>query len=117
MAGTRYGACRMRVVAARFAEPDKASAALDVLRRELPVADVAIAPLAHPGEASSADALLAGRVPDEVAPTAVALVEHAGGEIVDDIDERWTCLNAATTSSVSSTGGAHGSSEAYLRWG
>ena len=102
----------MRVVAARFAEPDKASAALDLLRRELPVADVAVAPLAHPGEAGSADALLAGRVPDEVAPAAVALVEDAGGEIVADIDERWTGLN---TSTYSSTGVAHGASEAYLR--
>src|SRR3954468_18424999 len=115
MAGTRYGACRMRVVAARFAEPDKASAALDLLRRELPVADVAVAPLAHPGEASSADALLAGRVPDEVAPTAVALVEDAGGEIVADIDERWTGLNASATSAYPSTGAAHGGTEAYPR--
>ena len=107
----------MRVVAARFAEPDQASAALDLLRRELAVADVAVAPLAHPGEGGSGDALLAGRVPDEIAVTAVALVEDAGGEIVADIDERWTGLNAPATQAYSSTGGRrpHGRSEAYLR--
>src|SRR4051812_30619256 len=107
----------MRVVAARFAEPDKASAALDLLRRELAVADLAVAPLAHPGEAGSADALLAGRVPDEVAPTAVALVEDAGGEIVADIDESWTGSNASVTAAYSPASGLGGpnSGEAYLR--
>jgi|1185.fasta_scaffold1041882_1 hypothetical protein len=104
----------MRVVAARFAEPDQASAALDLLRRELYVADAEVAPLGHPGEAGS-DAVLAGRVPDEVAPEAVALVERAGGEIVADIDERWTGLNAASTTNFTATGGAHPSNEAYLR--
>ena len=107
----------MRVVAARFAEADKASAALDLLRRELAVLDLAVAPLAHLGEAGSAESLLAGRVPDDVAPTAVALVEHAGGEIVADIDESWTGSNAPVAQAYSSTSGrgAHGASDAYLR--
>jgi hypothetical protein len=104
----------MRVVAARFAEPDQASAALELLQRELSVADAAVAPLAHPGEAGS-DALLAGRIPDDVAPTAVELVERAGGQIVADIDERWTGLNAGTSASFPSTRGAHTGREAYLR--
>src|SRR5881275_399966 len=105
----------MRVVAARFAEPDQASMALDLLRRELSVSDIAVAPLAHPGEPSASDAVLAGRVPDEVAPTAVELVERAGGEIVADIDERWTGLNASATVSYAPSAGALARSEAYLR--
>jgi hypothetical protein len=104
----------MRVVAARFAEPHQASAALVLLRRELAVADVAVAPLAHPGEAGS-EALLAGRVPDEVAATAVALVERAGGEIVADVDERWTGSSAPPTTTISPNLGGHGGSEAYVR--
>lgn len=82
----------MRVVAARFSKPSQASAARDLLCRELNPPDVEVAPLAHPGEALTGDALLAGRFPDEVAPDAVRLVVRAGGEIVVDIDERWTGL-------------------------
>src|SRR4051794_23897642 len=104
MVATPTGACRMRVVAAKFAEPDEASAALAVLRRELPVADIAVAPLAHPGEAGS-EALLAGRVPDNVAPTAVELVQRAGGEIVADIDERWTDVSTSAAHGPAGGGG------------
>ena len=80
----------MRVVAARFSEKERASAALDALQRELVSCDAAIAPLAHPGEPITDDALLAGRFPDEIAKVAIDIFQRAGGEIVADIDERWT---------------------------
>lgn len=79
----------MRVVAARFPEPSQASAARDLLQRELDSAEVEVAPLGHPGEAGT-DAVLAGRFPEELVPAAVELVERAGGEIVADVDERYT---------------------------
>lgn len=85
----------MRVVAARFTEAGQALAALDLLQRELHPSDVAIAPLACVDQPAAADALLAGRFPDDLARAAVELVEGAGGEIVADIDESWTGLNSA----------------------
>jgi hypothetical protein len=96
----------MRVVAARFTEASQASAALDVLQRELDPPDLAIAPLAHPGEPSASDAVLAGRFPDELAPMVVELVERAGGEIVADIDESWTRMNSASGSLTQTAAGA-----------
>ena len=86
---------RMRVVAARFSEPSQASAARDLLEREVDHAGLEVAPLAHPGEEVTGDALLAGRFTDEQASLAVRLVQRAGGEIVADIDERWTGLSTA----------------------
>jgi hypothetical protein len=98
----------MRVVAARFLEVTQASAARDLLESELDGVDVAIAPLAHPGEPVSGDAVLAGRVPDDQAPQAVRLVERAGGEIVADVDEAWTGLSPTPSRSS-------GGSPVYLR--
>ena len=88
----------MRVVAARFSEPGQAFAVRDLLERELDQADVAVAPLGHPGEPIAGDAVLAGRFSDEQARTAVELVKRGGGEIVADIDERWTGLNSSSPS-------------------
>jgi len=107
----------MRVVAARFSEPDQASAARDLLARELEHADVAVAPLGHPGEATYGDALLAGRFPDEQAPVVVELVQRAGGEIVADIDERWTGMASASTSGNAAFAAPHLNTggKAYLR--
>lgn len=85
----------MRVVAARFPQTSQAAAALDLLQRELDPPDVAVAPLARPDEPAAADAVLAGRFPDEQARAAVELVERAGGEIVANIDESWTRMNSA----------------------
>jgi hypothetical protein len=79
----------MRVVAAKFPESSQASAARDLLQRELDGADLEVAPLGHPGEAGT-DAVLAGRFSEELVPAAVELVESAGGEIVADVDERYT---------------------------
>jgi hypothetical protein len=94
----------MRVVAARFQEQRQAAEALDLLRRELQPPDVAVAPLARPDEPSAADALLAGRFPDDQARVAVELVQRAGGEIIADIDERWTGMNSAIASWSSGAG-------------
>ena len=80
----------MRVVAARFSESSQASAARDMLEREVDHAGIEVAPLAHPGEEAKGDALLAGRFTDAQAQIAVKLVQRAGGEVVVDIDERWT---------------------------
>ena len=88
----------MRVVAARFPERDKANAALAMLERVLHPRDVAVAPLARPDALPGADSLLAGRFPDWQAPVAVELVERAGGEVVADIDEKWTGLNSGKPS-------------------
>jgi hypothetical protein len=104
----------MRVVAARFPEPRQASAALELLERELDVADLAVAPLAHPGEPEGADAVLAGRVPDDQAPIVAELVERVGGEIVANVDESWTGLKSGP-SSVMTIGGGRRAAEAYLR--
>ena len=87
----------MRVVAARFPEESQAIAALAILQRELQPPDIAVAPLARSDEPTAAEALLAGRFPDDKAPVAVELVERVGGEVVADIDEAWTGLNSSVT--------------------
>lgn len=82
----------MRVLAARFPDRERASAALEQIHRRftLPPTDVAMAPLGIPGEATDKDTLLAGRFPDDGTVEVDRLVREAGGEIVADIDERWT---------------------------
>jgi hypothetical protein len=86
----------MRVVAAKFPGRREASAARELLQRELDPKDVEVASLAHPGEAPVDDALLAGRFTDDQAPRAVELVESAGGEVVADVDERWTGMSSTS---------------------
>ena len=101
----------MRVVAARFSAVESATAALDLLQRELDTTDAAVAPLAHPGELLSGEALLAGHFQDDVARVAIDIVERAGGEIVANVDERWTGPVAVETtapdSGLGSTGVSH----------
>lgn len=83
----------MRVLAARFPDRERASAALgDLLRRfPLPPTDVGIAPLGTGGGDGTRDAtLLAGRFPEEKRAEVDRVVREAGGEIVADVDERWT---------------------------
>lgn len=80
----------MRVLAARFPDPERASAALDSLHRELDDEMKAeIAPLAT-AEGASTDTLLAGHFREEHKAEVAHIVEQAGGEIVADVDERWT---------------------------
>jgi hypothetical protein len=82
----------MRILAARFADRDRASAVLGRLQRTLEVGppDVAIAPLGIPGRATRNETLLAGRFPEEQTAEVASLVQEAGGEIVVNVDERWT---------------------------
>ena len=79
----------MRVLAARFPDPERASAALDSLHRWLD-ADLKaeIAPLASPE--GPTETLLAGHFSEEQKDQVAGIVEQAGGEIVADVDERWT---------------------------
>ena len=80
----------MRVLAAKFPDPERASAALDSLHQKLDDEIRAeIAPLAG-GEGSATDFLLAGHFPDGVRSQVESIVEAQGGEIVADVDERWT---------------------------
>lgn len=65
---------------------------LHSLRDRLNIAplDADVAPLGTPGQPATNDALLAGRFPDEQAALVMDLVRRAGGEVVANIDERWT---------------------------
>jgi hypothetical protein len=82
----------MRVLAARFPDRDRASAVLGRLERTLQLRppEVAIAPLGVVGGGDGEDTLLAGRIPEESADAVARLVREAGGEIVANVDERWT---------------------------
>ena len=88
----------MRVLAARFADRRIASAVGDILRRRMHLApfEVDIAPLAAEGPAAD-DTVLAARFPDQDAAEAAAFLRDAGGEIVANVDERWTRPRAAVT--------------------
>jgi hypothetical protein len=80
----------VRVLAARFPDPQRASAALDTLHRRLDDGITAeIAPLAG-DEGSATETLLAGHFPEDMKRSVRDIVEAAGGEIVADVDERWT---------------------------
>lgn len=82
----------MRVVAARFPEFRRANAVLDKLQRQLNAEppDVAVAPLGILGQPPGGDVLLAGRFPDDKAEAVVELFAREGGQVVANIDERWT---------------------------
>jgi hypothetical protein len=82
----------MRVLAARFPDREHAAAALENLHRRFALRpdDAGIAPLGIPGEKSRDDTLLAGRFPEDGRAEVDRLVREAGGEIVADVDERWT---------------------------
>lgn len=83
----------MRVLAAKFADRRIASAMRDVLQRRMHLEqrDVEIAPLATGvDERAADDTLLAARCPDQVSAETAALLQDAGGEILVDVDERWT---------------------------
>jgi len=82
----------MRVLAAKFADRQRASTALGALHRRFPVdpQDVAIAPLGIPGQATNGDTVLAGRFPEELTDQVSQVVNEAGGEIVADVDEALT---------------------------
>ena len=80
-----------RVLAARFPDRRRASHALESLHRRLDeTVEAEIAPLATPGEDAADDTLLAGHFDEDQARDVVEIVRASGGEIVADVDERWT---------------------------
>jgi hypothetical protein len=83
----------VRVLAARFPDRQRASAALEGLRRRLRLAadDVAIAPMGTPGENDTGDeTVLAGHFNENQTSVVRSLVSESGGEVVADVDEQWT---------------------------
>jgi hypothetical protein len=83
----------VRVLAARFPDRQRASAALEGLRKRLRLAedDVAIAPMGTPGEHAAGDeTLLAGHFSENQTGVVRSLVSESGGEVVADVDEQWT---------------------------
>ena len=81
----------MRVLAAAFRERRAAARVLQELRSryELGPGDASVAPLGSAGSTAS-DTVLAGRFHDEVVPEIRRVVAENGGEVVSEVDERWT---------------------------
>jgi len=79
----------VRVVAARFADRRAARHLLERLRSKygLGPRDAEVAPL---GSAEGYATVLAGRFRESRVAEVVELIRRAGGEVVADIDERWT---------------------------
>jgi hypothetical protein len=84
------GESSVRILAARFPDRERAWQALEKLQRRLDQSVQAeIAPLAST-EAPAEETLLAGHFPEEIKPKVEEVVREAGGEIIADVDERWT---------------------------
>jgi hypothetical protein len=80
----------MRVLAAAFPNPRSAGSALDDLRRRFGQAvDARTAPLGNV-DTSGSRTVLAGRFRDEEVPEILATIARHGGQIVSNVDERWT---------------------------
>ena len=81
----------MRVLAVAFPARNAAIRALSALRDryELGPADASVAPLGSDAE-NGARTVFAGRFHDEVVPDVRRFVAALGGEVVSDVDERWT---------------------------
>jgi hypothetical protein len=79
----------VRVVAARFADRRAARHLLERLRSRygLGPRDAEVAPL---GATDGHATVLAGRFREGRVAEVVELIRRAGGEVVADIDERWT---------------------------
>lgn len=86
----------MRVLAVAFPERDAAVRALHDLRTqyELGPGDAGVAPLGN-DTPDDARTVLAGRFRDEVVDDVRRYVTDRGGEVVSDVDERWTRSPAA----------------------
>ena len=81
----------VRILAARFPDQERASRALEEIQQRLDDdVDAEIAPLAGGDDAAGGDALLAGHFPEAAKPAVEQVVREVGGEIVADVDERWT---------------------------
>ena len=81
----------MRVLAAAFEDAADASSTLEELRERygLRPGDAAIAPLGSAGSPEPRT-VLAGRFDEEEVPEVRTVVAEHGGEVVSDVDERWT---------------------------
>jgi hypothetical protein len=81
----------MRVLAAAFPNPRAARSALDELRRRFGPGglDASTAPLGN-GDPSGSRTVLAGRFPDEAVSEIRGIVAQHDGQVVSDVDERWT---------------------------
>ena len=81
----------MRVLAATFSDRSAAAGVLRELRAryELGPEDAALAPLGDSG-ARDGLTLLAGRFYDERVADIRQLIERHGGQVVADVDKRWT---------------------------
>ena len=82
----------MRVLAATFADRDRARGLLDELqdRYDLGPEDAAVAPLGTVGQQRHGLTLLAGRFHDERVMEIRGLIERWGGHVVADVDKQWT---------------------------
>ena len=84
-------------MAARFPDRERATAALQSIKQELDNGlEVDIAPLADDGRDHNS-MLLAGHFDENVAPEVASIVQASGGEIVADVDERWTVPRHGST--------------------
>ncbi len=81
----------MRVLAAAFADESAARRALDELRERYGLGpdDAGIAPLGD-GQSGPSRVVLAGRFADDGVHTVRELLAEFGGEVVSEVDERWT---------------------------
>jgi hypothetical protein len=86
----------MRVLAVAFPERTVALRALEALRShyELGPTEASIAPLGS-DSMDGARTVFAGRFRDEVVADVRRYVAELGGEVVSDVDERWTRSPAA----------------------
>jgi len=80
----------MRVLAAAFGDAGVAQGALDELRRRhgLRQDEASLAPLGDDG--SSSRTVLAGRFRESDLDDVRTTIAEFGGEVVSDVDERWT---------------------------
>ena len=81
----------MRVLAATFSDREQADGVLRELRSryELGPEDAALAPLGTAG-ARNGLTVLAGRFYEERVREIRELIEQRGGQVVADVDKRWT---------------------------
>jgi hypothetical protein len=82
----------MRAIAASFSDTLAAEAALDGLRKLLPVApgQVGLARLGHASYPVVPDTVLAGRFNEGDVAAVREVVQRFGGQVLTDVDNDWT---------------------------
>ena len=89
----------MRVLAAAFADEVAATRALEELRSNFGIGtdDASIAPLGDAGHGAGMT-VLGGHFGDDEVPAIRGILEQHGGQVLSDVDERWTrSLGIAST--------------------